>query len=128
VRVALIKLPGVESADVSLDKASADIRLKAGNAISIAQLRELMKKNGFPTKDAQVVARGRITDRDGRLSLDLLNGVIMDIVADPKIAGDLGVLRRDVRQPIVEVTGVSRAVAKNVEQLTVAIATVDDSR
>jgi hypothetical protein len=128
VRVALIKLPGVESADVSLDKASADIRLKAGNAISIAQLRELMKKNGFPTKDAQVVARGRITDRDGRLSLDLLNGVIMDIVADPKIAGELGVLRRDVRQPIVEVTGVSRAVAKNVEQLTVAIATVDESR
>jgi hypothetical protein len=128
VRVALIKLPGVESADVSLDKASADIRLKAGNAISIAQLRELMKKNGFPTKDAQVVARGRITDRDGRLSLDLLNGVIMDILADPKIAGELGVLRRDVRQPIVEVTGVSRAVAKNVEQLTVAIATVDDSR
>jgi hypothetical protein len=126
--VALIKLPGVESADVSLDKASADIRLKAGNAISIAQLRELMKKNGFPTKDAQVVARGRITDRDGRLSLDLLNGVIMDIVADPKIAGELGVLRRDVRQPIVEVTGVSRAVAKNVEQLTVAIATVDESR
>lgn len=128
MRVALIKLPGVESADVSLDKASADIRLKAGNAISIAQLRELMKKNGFPTKDAQVVARGRITDRDGRLSLDLLNGVIMDIVADPKIAGELGVLRRDVRQPIVEVTGVSRAVAKNVEQLTVAIATVDESR
>jgi hypothetical protein len=128
VRVALIKLPGVESADVSLDKASADIRLKAGNAISIAQLRELMKKNGFPTKDAQVVARGRITDRDGRLSLDLLNGVTMDIVADPKIAGELGVLRRDVRQPIVEVTGVSRAVAKNVEQLTVAIATVDESR
>jgi hypothetical protein len=126
--VALIKLPGVESADVSLDKASADIRLKAGNAISIAQLRELMKKNGFPTKDAQVVARGRITDRDGRLSLDLLNGVTMDIVADPKIAGELGVLRRDVRQPIVEVTGVSRAVAKNVEQLTVAIATVDESR
>jgi hypothetical protein len=128
VRVALIKLPGVASADVSLDKASADIRLKAGNAISIAQLRELMKKNGFPTKDAQVVARGRITDRDGRLSLDLLNGVTMDIVADPKIAGELGVLRRDVRQPIVEVTGVSRAVAKNVEQLTVAIATVDESR
>ena len=128
MRVALIKLPGVESADVSLDKASADIRLKAGNAISIAQLRELMKKNGFPTKDAQVVARGRITDRDGRLSLDLLNGVTMDIVADPKIAGELGVLRRDVRQPIVEVTGVSRAVAKNVEQLTVAIATVDESR
>jgi hypothetical protein len=128
VRVALITLPGVESADVSLDKASADIRLKAGNAISIAQLRELMKKNGFPTKDAQVVARGRITDRDGRLSLDLLNGVSMDIVADPKIAGELGVLRRDVRQPIVEVTGVSRAVAKNVEQLTVAIATVDESR
>ena len=57
-----MKLPGVESADVSLDKASADIRLKAANTVSVPQLRELMKRNGYPTKDAQIVARGKIVD------------------------------------------------------------------
>jgi cell division protein FtsI/penicillin-binding protein 2 len=120
VRVALMKLPGIESADVSLDQASAEIRLKAGNAVSIVQLRELMKKNGFPTRDAQVVARGKIVDRDGKTVLDLLNGLSMDIVAAPQAAARLNEIRRDARQPVVDVTGVSRAIARNAEQLTIS--------
>src|SRR4051812_45025349 len=111
-----MKVHGVESADVSLDEASADIRLKSDNAVSIPQLRDLMKKNGYPTKDAQVAARGRIVDRDGPV-LDLLNGVTMSIIADSKAMARLEELRRDVRHPVVEVTGVSKRIANGTEQL-----------
>ena len=107
-----MKLPGIESAEVSLDKASADIRLKPDNRITMPQLRELMKKNGYPTRDAQIEGRGRIVDRNGKLVLDLLNGSTIELVVDPR-----GTPVRAGQQP-VDVTGVSRVVGKAAEQLT----------
>lgn len=111
MRVALLKLPGVESADVSLDKASADIRLKPDNKITLPQLRELLKKNGYPTRDARVDARGRIVEGGGGLTLDLLNGTTMAVEGKQVVlkAGD----------QIVQVTGVSRPESKTSERLTV---------
>ena len=108
-----MKLPGVESAEVSLDKASADIRLKEGNRITLPQLRELLKKNGYPTRDAEVEARGRLVDANGKLVFDLLNGATMAVQstsdAAPLHAGS----------QIVTVSGVSRAAGKTAETLNV---------
>jgi len=108
-----MKLPGVESAEVSLDKASADIRLKEGNRITLPQLRELLKKNGYPTRDAEVEARGRLVDANGKLVFDLLNGATMAVQstsdAAPLHAGSA----------IVTVSGVSRAAGKTAETLNV---------
>jgi hypothetical protein len=108
-----MKLPGVESAEVSLDKASADIRLKEGNRITLPQLRELLKKNGYPTRDAEVEARGRLVDANGKLVFDLLNGATMAVQpasdAVPLHAGS----------EIVTVSGVSRAAGKTAETLNV---------
>ena len=109
-----MKLPGVESAEVSLDKASADIRLKADNRVTMPQLRELLKKNGYPTGDAQIEARGRIVDSAGKLIFDLLNGSTMAVVANATSA-----VARTAPQP-VEITGISRADGKAAETLTVA--------
>lgn len=106
-----MKLPGVESADVSLDKASADIRLRPDNGITLTQLRDVLKKNGYPTRDAQIEARGRIVDRGGRLLLDLLNGSTMDMAAQGTALVPSG--------HVVLVTGVSRAVAKTGERVLV---------
>jgi copper chaperone CopZ len=106
-----MKLPGVESAEVSLDKASADIHLKADNNITMPQLREVLKKNGYPTRDAQIEARGKIVDAGGTLTFDLLNGATMVLVLDPK-----GVPVRPGPQAI-EITGVSRADGKAAEKL-----------
>jgi len=108
VSVAVKKLDGVQTVDVSLEKASADIRLKPGNRITLTQLRDVIKKNGYPTKDAQVEARGRFVDRNGVNALDLLNGSALEIAGKP---GDGG-------SAIMTVTGVSRAVGKDREQLT----------
>jgi hypothetical protein len=106
-----MKLPGVESADVSLDRASADIKLKPENRLTMNELRELLKKNGYPTRDAQLELRGRIVDRGGKLLLDLLNGSTMEI--DPK-SGPV-----KPSDQIVQIAGVSRGDAKTGERLTV---------
>ena len=107
-----MKLPGVESAEVSLDKASADIRLKADNRITMPQIRDVLKKNGYPTRDAQIEARGRIVDSSGTLLFDLLNGSTM------AMGGSKSTVARAAPQP-VEITGISRAGGKSSEQLTV---------
>jgi hypothetical protein len=109
VSVATKKLDGVESVDVSLEKASADIKLKADNKITIAQLRRVIRSNGYPTKDAQVTARGKFTEREGKPVLDLLNGSFLELAERPK----------DAPPDIIEVTGVSRAGEKDTEQLTI---------
>ena len=107
--VAIKKLDGVASVEVSLEKASADIRFKPDNKITLPQLRQIIKKNGYPTKDAQVTARGQIVDLKGTPMLDLLNGTTLPLTQKPSgpSAG------------IVEVTGVSRVRGKDTEQLTV---------
>jgi len=75
------------------------------------QLRELLKKNGYPTRDAQVEARGRIVDRGGKPVFDLLNGSTMDL--DEK-----GVATKPSPEA-VDVTGVSRSDGKAAEKLTI---------
>ncbi len=95
-----MKLPGVESAQVSLDKASADIRLTADNKVTMTELRKVLKQSGYPTRDAQIEARGRIVD-SGTLSVDLLNGSSLRIERNDAAAkaGD----------QVVQITGVSRS-------------------
>ena len=109
--VAVKKLDGVASVDVSLEKASADVRLKPGNKITLSQLRKVIRDGGYPTKDAQVEARGQMVERNGLLSLDLLNGTTIDV---PGFSGQ--------RPPgPVDVVGVSRADSKTHETLTITL-------
>ena len=108
--VAVRKVDGVESVDVSLEKAAADIRLKPDNRATMAQLRAAIKKNGYATRDAQVEARGRIVLRDGKPALDLLNG---ETIA---LAGESSGKASD---RVVDVTGVARADGKAPDNLTV---------
>jgi len=109
VSVALKKLDGVESVDVSLEKATADIRLKPGNAVTLPQLRRIIRQAGYPTRDAQVDARGTILERNGRPTLDLQNGSFLELAARPA---------RSVTG-VVDVAGVSRTMEKDRETLTI---------
>ena len=108
--VAIRKLDGIESADVSLEKATADIRLKPGNAITLPQLRRIIRQAGYPTRDARVDARGTLTERGGKPALDLQNGSFLELAARPSASG----------AGVVDVTGVSRVVDKEREVLTIA--------
>jgi Heavy-metal-associated domain len=108
VSVAVKKLDGVESVDVSLEKASAVIVLKADNTITLPQLRKIIRNAGYPTKDARLLARGSIVERGGKAMLDLLNGSVLELSERPK----------ELPPGVVEITGVSRAGKKDAERLT----------
>jgi copper chaperone CopZ len=47
VNVALTKLPGVESVNVSVNQARATVRLKTDNTISVRQLWRLLRDKGY---------------------------------------------------------------------------------
>lgn len=52
------KVTGVETVRVSLNEGLTVLDLKAGNTVTLAVLRAIIKNNGFVSKDAVVVARG----------------------------------------------------------------------
>lgn len=107
--VAVKKLEGVQSVDVSLEKASADIVLRADNKITIEAIRRTIRSNGYQTKDAAIEARGKIVERDGKMLFDLLNG------ASIEIAAGTGKAPRDTT---LDISGVVKLLPKGGDQLT----------
>src|SRR5580698_9976737 len=85
VDVALRKVAGVESVEVSLNKGLATVKLKAGNTVSVAQLWELIHKNGYTPKATSVSVRGDLVNANGRLELRVSGTKdILALAADPK--------------------------------------------
>jgi len=108
VSVALKKLDGVESVDVSLEKASADIRLRADNRVTLDRIRGVIRDSGYPTRDAEITARGRIVEQGGKPMFDLLNGSMLELTMKPD----------PVPPGIVEIDGVSKVQPKTADRLT----------
>ena len=52
------KVDGVQNVRVSLNDGLTILDLKPGNAVTLARLRQIIKNNGFVSKEASVVARG----------------------------------------------------------------------
>jgi hypothetical protein len=57
------KVDGVQSVRVSLKDGLTVLELRPDNKVTLAQLRTVIKNNGFVSKDAQLIARG--TPRPG---------------------------------------------------------------
>jgi copper chaperone CopZ len=74
VKVALLKLEGVESAEVSLERASTQIRLRPANRVTLTDLRQIVKNNGFTAKNATVTAIGTLVERGGKPAIGLSGG------------------------------------------------------
>ncbi len=88
VRVALMKIPGVESADVSLNKGLATVRLKAGNTVRPGRLWEAIRKNGNTPKVTRVSVRGEVTGGGEQFRVSGSNEMFA-IKAAPAIAQQL---------------------------------------
>ena len=85
VNVALKKLPGVESVEVSLNKALASVKLKPGNTISVPQLWQLLREKGYTPKATTVSVRGDVARVDGRMQLKVLGtNDVIPLAPDPK--------------------------------------------
>jgi hypothetical protein len=56
------KVDGVQSVRVSLNDGLTILDLKPENAVTMAKLRQIIKNNGFVSKEATAVARGTVAD------------------------------------------------------------------
>ena len=85
VDVALKKVAGVESVEVSLNKGLATVKLKPGNTVSVPQLWELIHKNGYTPKSTAVSVRGDLANVNGQLRLKVSGtNDTLALAANPK--------------------------------------------
>ncbi|HET9401427.1 MAG TPA: hypothetical protein VFO34_10780 [Candidatus Acidoferrales bacterium] len=69
MRVAFKNIAGVDQVAVSLNQGKADVSLKSGNSVTFAQFENALVKNGFSTKDSNVVVSGRLAFANGNWSI-----------------------------------------------------------
>ena len=82
VRVAMQKLDGVATVELSLERAQAEVGLKPDNRLSLDQFRQVVKRNGFEPMQAAVTAVGTVRDAGGRMVFEV-SGVATPLVISP---------------------------------------------
>jgi copper chaperone CopZ len=102
VDVALKKVAGVESVEVSLNKGLATVKLKPGNTVSVPQLWELIHKNGYTPKTTVASVRGELVSVNGALQLKVLGTKdTLPLAADAKNAAVFRDASNKVGQTVV---------------------------
>jgi copper chaperone CopZ len=102
VDVALKKVAGVESVEVSLNKGLATVKLKPGNTVSVPQLWELIHKNGYTPKSTAVSVRGDLANSNGQLQLKVSGTQeILTLVANSKSPAAYGEVSKKFGQTVV---------------------------
>lgn len=71
VRVAVQKLEGVASVEVSLNEGLAVIRLEPANRVALGRIREVIRSNGFAPKEAVIRVSGILVEREEGLALSV---------------------------------------------------------
>jgi copper chaperone CopZ len=118
VSVAIKKVEGVESVDVSLNEGFADIKLRDGNKVTVEQMREVIRKNGFTPKESMVKVRGKVIERNGKPALEVggQNGVLL-------LTGNVAELAKNAGKEVV-VSGVIPDTAAKNEPETIDVKSV----
>ena len=119
--VAIQKVEGVQSVNVSLNEGFADIKLRDGNKVTIEQVREVIRKNGFTPKESTVKVRGKVIERNGKPALDAgePNCVLL-------LTGNVADLSRSAGKDVV-VSGVLPETKHKNEPETIDVKTVSDA-
>ena|SRR5438309_1970605 len=101
VNVALKKVAGVESVDVSLNKGLASVKLKPGNTVSVPQLWNLIHQNGYTPKTTTVSVRGELMEVHGQPQLKVSGtNQLLALAADPKNAALQNALHQKLGQSV----------------------------
>ncbi len=61
IHVSMKGIQGVNTVDVDLNSGLVTIKLTPGNNASLSQFNQAVEKNGFTHKDADILARGKLT-------------------------------------------------------------------
>lgn len=102
VHVALKKVSGVESVDVSLNKGLATVKMKTGNRITVPQLWQVLRSQGYTPKLTTVLVRGELMGTPGKTKLKVPEtGEVIALAADPKHADASTLADRRIGQTAV---------------------------
>ncbi len=88
VRVAIMKFPGVDSAEVSLNKGLATVKLKPGNKIRPSDFWGAIRKNGNTPKATRVTVQGEVLPGGAQLKVTG-SGETFELKASPGPAQQL---------------------------------------
>ena len=81
------KIPAVTQVRVSLTDGLTILDLKPGNTTTWAELRQVIKRNGFVSREATAIARGRV-GADGKVFSVSGTGEELPLSAPPNKKGD----------------------------------------
>lgn len=96
------KLPGVESAKVSLNEGRAVIQLRPGNTVTMAQIRQGVTRNGFTPQQAAVSGEAEVMAKGDKLQLRISGtNDVYELAGTPHGDGVLQLLRTSVGQRVV---------------------------
>jgi hypothetical protein len=98
VRVVVGKIEGVQSVKVSLKDGVATIQFAPSNRVTVARIRDAIRKNGFRAREAEVRVAGSLIQRGDTLAL-IVPGTddVFVLEEAPGAKGIVAELRR--RQP-----------------------------
>ena len=101
VDVALKKVPGVESVEVSLNKGLATVKLKPGNTVAVPQFWQLLHEQGYTPKTTAVSVPGELDGRQGHLQLKVTGTKdVLVLAPDPKNPAAYGDAGKKVGQTV----------------------------
>jgi hypothetical protein len=66
------KVPGVTTVKVSLNDGLTILDFAANNTVTLAQLRQVIRNNGFVTKEAKVIAAGSLAVLNGTITFEMI--------------------------------------------------------
>lgn len=92
MRVAVEKIPGVDSVEVSLNEGYADIALAGTNAVTVEQVRSAIRKNGFSPRETRLRVRGTVARRDTTIVLRLPHGASFRLLGAEETVERLGAM------------------------------------
>jgi len=99
VNVALTKVAGVDTVEVSLTRALATVKLKPGNDVSLAQIVRLVREKGYTIPNASIAVSGLPAKSADRWVLKVpSSGERIELVEDPQNASAYAALARYASQ------------------------------
>ncbi len=106
MRVVVGKIEGVQSVKVSLKQGVATIQLAPANRVTLSQIRDAIRSNGFTAREAEVRVAGSLVRRGDTLTLVVPRTDETFILQDaPGTSGVVAELRRRAPGGRVVVTG-----------------------
>jgi len=78
------KVPGVETVKVSLKEGLTILDLKPQNTVTLTNLRQVIRNNGFVTKEVELTARGKLETQNGQQTF-VVSGTNERLVLSPQL-------------------------------------------